>query len=202
MSTHRKHGTAPILILVPAVAGMYLAAGCALPDSPAATGTTSTTTLSTPPTTASIPTSTAWTAMRTLSTPTTTVAPATIEPVADDYAAVCADAVSGVRVDDTECDDATETYVGDDATAAEYAAAGLAGGAVGAAMWYYYTTRNRVVAPAIGARVAGGSYATPLPSLARTPAIYRSGSIDPSGGAITSSTIHRGGLGHRDHSGS
>lgn len=33
--------------------------------------------------------------MRTLSTPTTTVAPTTIEPVADDYAAVCADAVSG-----------------------------------------------------------------------------------------------------------
>ncbi len=117
-----------------------------------------------------------------------------------DFAAVCADAVTGLRVDDTECDDATDDYYGDDTNAATYAAAGLAGGALGAAMWYYFSTRNRVVTPALGAFVRDGTYTTPHLVDGRPPIIYRTGSIDYKGGPLTKSTIHRGGLGLRPHS--
>ncbi|MEU6561821.1 hypothetical protein [Nocardia nova] len=200
MTAIRKHGAAPILVLVPAVAGMYLATGCAVPESPTAFTTPSSATASVIAATTTVPTT----------APLATAAPATLRPLASpttdpgdsEYAAVCADAVTGARVDDTECDGATETYSGDDNSAAAYAAAGLAGGVAGAAMWYYFSTRNRVVAPPIGVRVAGGSYTTPTAYTGRTPVIYRAGSIDSHGGQIAGSTIHRGGLGSRDHSGS
>ncbi|MEV5647820.1 hypothetical protein AB0L57_06175 [Nocardia sp. NPDC052254] len=191
MATIRKHGAAPILILVPAVAGMYLTAGCGLPESPTAVGTTSTTTSFAPATTP-----------QPLAPATSTAAATTTDSGDSEYAAVCADAVTGARVEDTECDRATETYTGDDNSAAGYAAAGLAGGVAGAAMWYYFSTRNRVVAPPIGARVGGGSYTTPTSYSGRTPVVYRAGSVDSRGGRVTSGTIMRGGLGSRDHSGS
>jgi len=115
---------------------------------------------------------------------------------------VCANAVIGVRVEDSECDDANDDYFGDDSSAATYAAAGLAGGVIGAAMWYYLSVRNRVVAPAIGERVFNGGYATPLyTSEGLAPVIYRSGSVDFKGGRLTSSRVVRGGLGLRHHGG-
>ncbi|MCX4095403.1 hypothetical protein [Nocardia sp. alder85J] len=141
--------------------------------------------------------------------PTTTESPATtttplpstgVQAEDVDFAAVCADAVTGDRVDDSECDDADESFSGDDSSAIRYAAAGLAGGVAGAAMWYYLSVRNRVVAPALGERVLGGSYSTPFVNAAgRVPVIYRFGSVDTRGGLLTSGSVIRGGLGWRHH---
>ncbi|MQY22441.1 hypothetical protein [Nocardia macrotermitis] len=196
----RKRGLAPALVLVPAVASCYFMTGCgpestaAGPESPITTvdWPTRTTTRTTEPTTTQS---------------TTSPAPATVTsaPPTDpdpDFAAVCADAVTGLRVDDTDCDNATDDYLDTDTSAATYAAAGLAGGAVGAAMWYYFSVRNRATAPAIGAAVHNGTYTTPHFVNGRSPVIYRTDSIPRTGGPITKSTIHRGGLGLRPHSSS
>jgi hypothetical protein len=119
----------------------------------------------------------------------------------EDFAAICADTTTGLRVDDTECDAAPDDYSGTDTDAPTYAAEILAAGATSAAMWYYLSTRNRVIAPAIGTRALNGTYTTPYYAIdGRLPHIAR-GTIDPRGGPLTRATIHRGGLGFRHHSG-
>ena len=115
MTAIRKHGAAPILILVPAVAGMYLATGCGVPAPPSGIGTASTTTSVTFPTTTASSAPPQPLVSPTVASPT--------DPADSEYAAVCADAATGARVEDTECDGATETYTGDDSSAARPAAA-------------------------------------------------------------------------------
>ncbi|MGV9678875.1 hypothetical protein ACWDSJ_26645 [Nocardia sp. NPDC003482] len=188
----RKHGVVPVLALVPAVASLYLAAGCTVPISPESTATSK----STPP----APTRNLVQSPTARPTPTTTTTTTTIPPTAQadpvDYAAVCADAVTGKRLDDDECADADESFSGDDRAALEYAAAGLAGGAAGTAMWYYLSVRNRITAPAVGQFVSNGTYATPLRnSVGGIPIIYRYGSVDTTGGPLTPTGVLRGGLG-------
>ncbi|MQY29410.1 hypothetical protein [Nocardia aurantia] len=205
MVEYRKRGVVPVLILVPAVAGVYLSTSCGLPAPPERTESQPTpvvaTIASTVPQNMSTTSAPAPTTTRTTTIPArTTTTSAQAEDV--DFAAVCADAVNGTRVDDSECDDADENFPGDDDSALNYAAAGLAGGVVGAAMWYYLSVRNHVVAPAIGERVRSGGYATPMLNTAgRMPVIYRFGSVDTGGGMLSSSSVLRGGLGWHPHSG-
>jgi hypothetical protein len=120
MPGSRQSGLVPTLVLVPAVAGLYLVTGCgpastsAAPGSPITTSdwSTRTTTQTTQPTTTSpTPSSTQQTV--TSVPPTTEITADATEPDPD-FAAVCADAVTELRVDDTECDDATDDYYGDD----------------------------------------------------------------------------------------
>lgn len=201
MSGGRRHGLVPTLVLVPAVASLYLVAGCgpestsAGSDSPTSDWATRTATRTT-----EAVTTTPQSTTPSSTPPTTTSAPTTTTDPDPDFAAVCANAVTGLRVEDTDCDDATDDYYGDDTNALTYATAGLAGGALGAAMWYYFSARNRLVAPAIGTLVRNGTYATPHFIDGRTPVIYRTGSIPHTGGLVSKSTIQRGGLGLRPHS--
>ncbi|WP_157116460.1 hypothetical protein [Nocardia vaccinii] len=197
----------PTLVLVPAVASLYFVTGCgpdsttAGPESPITTSNwlTRTTTQTTQP--ATTPPLRSATPPSTPQTTTETTPPQSEDLELDaDFAAVCANAVTGLRVDDSECDDATDDYFGDATDVATYAAAGLAGGALGAAMWYYFSVRNRVAAPAIGTLVRDGTYTTPYLIDGRPSVIYRTGSIDEKGGLLTKTTIHRGGLGLRPHS--
>ncbi|QIS20915.1 hypothetical protein [Nocardia terpenica] len=201
MGSTRKHGVVPALVLVPAVAG-YLVTGCAsptpaepfVPVTKPATPTTGETTPQ-PPTTTPTPSPTP--------APTTTDSFSTGDrPEEAEYAAVCANPLTGERLADTDCDDADETFVGDDNSAVRYAAAGVAAGTASAAMWYYLSTRNRTVAPPLGAHVSNGTYVTPTSnSPGRTPVIYRTGSVAADGGTVTSTSVKRGGLGSGDHSG-
>ncbi|WP_157777663.1 hypothetical protein [Nocardia terpenica] len=199
MGSIRKHGAVPALVLVPAVAG-YLVTGCASPTPaepfvPVTKPATPTTRETTPQPTTTTPTPTP--------APTTTDSFSTGDPSGDaDYAAVCANVLTGERLADTDCDDADETFVGDDNSALRYATAGIAAGTATAAMWYYLSTRNRTVAPPIGAHVSNGTYVTPTSnSPGRNPVIYRTGSVAAGGGTVTSGSVKRGGLGSGEHSG-
>jgi hypothetical protein len=108
----------------------------------------------------------------------------------DDYEAVCVDH-SGTRVDDSRCDSAPQNYARDDSISAD------------PFLWYYLGTMNNGgYAAAVGQRVSGGTYRTPVivktgsaatsgsGSTAKAPTISRGGSVPSTGGSIS-----RGGFG-------
>lgn len=105
-----------------------------------------------------------------------------------DFAAVCADARAGIRVDDEACREAPEEFVG-------FASSGHAGTSDASAIrWYYVDARSSPPVAAVGGKVVGGSYASPKPAAGRVLVIVRKGSVPTSGGSAPES-IQRGGLG-------
>lgn len=99
-----------------------------------------------------------------------------------DYAAVCTDPRTEMRVDDAQCAGAPEQYAGSN---------GLDSGS--SFVWFYMPTGGGYSAPPVGQRVTAGSgqYTTPTaPGGGKAPVVARSGAVPSGGGAV-----QRGGLG-------
>ena len=92
------------------------------------------------------------------------------EPEDPDYGAVCVDSQTQQRVDDDQC--------GDD----------YRGGGPGVGLFAWYFLSRGLVAPALGQRVAGGTFTAPATGTIRR-------GVNPGGG-----TIARGGFGGRSGS--
>jgi hypothetical protein len=105
-----------------------------------------------------------------------------------DYAAVCTDR-NGVRVDDSKCADAPDTYTNDSFDATD------------AFLWYYIGTSTGHTAPPIGSRAVAGTWRTPVTVPSTSGGGTRVATVQRGGVASTGGTINRGGFGISGSSG-
>jgi hypothetical protein len=112
---------------------------------------------------------------------------------APDYAAVCVDPHTRLRIDDDQCDTAIEEFDGSDDQAIHSPGAG--------GYWYYYGTHQGVNAPPVGRQVTGGTFTrphTPRPGQPGTPdrpvVIVRKGSVPKAGGSVNTQSVSKSGV--------
>jgi hypothetical protein len=105
-----------------------------------------------------------------------------------DYAAVCTDR-NGVRVDDSKCAHAPDTYTNDGFDSTD------------AFLWYYIGTSTGHTAPPIGGRAVAGTLRTPVTAQSTAGGGTRVATVQRGGVSTSGGSISRGGLGISGSSG-